>query len=317
MQATNSTNTSATLNGYSLTAVSPTPGVDPPISAPSVALGPQPQANRAGPLVGRRLLGGPHPGVHLGSGWQQQLGLSSFSPDSTTKLSLRGLLAVLSQHAQRAQHAQHAQQLLSKTKQALDAAVVKLAGCAVSAAQHAQRAPQHAQQLLSWTTQALNAAVSKLADCAAAAPQHAQQLLSRTRQAVNAAVSKHAGHAAAVHALLHHQAAQLLDSLGRAVHRRAMAASTPDSVEVDVTVNVPSGQSQSATQARIEGPSFAPALQQSLSNAGMMVQRHASLGGMKRGREQGCLQWSCPFLLAFRDTRYAGTTAQPAMWKTP
>ena len=324
--------------------------------------------------MGRRLLGVPHPGVQLGSGWQQQLGLSSLSPDNTTKLSLRGLLAVLSQHAQHAQHAEHAQQLLSRTKHTLDAAVVKLEDCAISTAQHTQRAPQHAQQLLSWATQTLNAAVSKLADCAvaapqyaqqllsrtrqaldaavskiadcavaaapqhaqqllsktrqavdaavskladcavaapqraqqllsrtrqavsaavskladcvAAAPQHAQQLLSMTRQAVNAAISKHAGHAAAVHALLHHQAAQLLDDLGRAVHRRAMAANTPESVEVEVTVNVPSGQSQSATQARIEGPSFAPALQQSLSNAGMMVHRHAFFGGTRVGGAQ-------------------------------
>ena len=251
--------------------------------------------------MGRRLLGFPHPGVQLGSGWQQQLGLSSLSPDNTTKLSPPRLLAVLSQHGQRAQHAR---QLLTRTKHAFDAAVVKLADGTAAAAQHAQHAPKRAQQLLSWITQALNAAVSKLANRAAIAPQHAQQLLSRTRQALNAAVSKCAGHAAAVHALLHHQAAQLLDDLCRAVHRRAMAANMPESVEVEVTVNVPSGQSQSATQARIEGPSFAPALQQSLSNAGITVQTHAfcrSVCGRGGPRGGGCITRELSILVSLQE----------------
>ena len=182
-----------------------------------------------------------------------------------------------------AHHAQRAQQLLSRTRQVLKAAIVKLADCAIVVSQHAERAPQHAQQLLRRITQALKAAISKIADCAIAAAQHArgaqhaQQLLSRTKHAVKAAVAKHAAHVAALCNSVHQQGTQLVGSFGGALHRRALAAGTPDSVDVEVTVNVPNGQSGSATQARIEGPSFGPALQQSLSNAGMLLPRHATL----------------------------------------
>ncbi len=49
---------------------------------------------------------------------------------------------------------------------------------------------------------------------------------------------------------------------------RILASSDDDGVDIDVTVDVPSGQDGSAAQNSIEGPSFAPALQQSLSNQG-------------------------------------------------
>ena len=273
-QASNSTSTSATLNSYSLTAAAPSPGVDPPSSAPLAALGSKPQASKLGTPMARRLLGVPTLSTppdwgRLGSGRQQQLVVTSLSPSNATKLQLAGLSMVLTQYTQ------HAQRMLSRTQQALEAAVAKLADCVFAAPQHAQRAQQHARQLLSRTAQALKAAVLKLADCAAAAPQHAQQLLSRAKHAVKAAVSKHTDRVAALCSSAHHQGAELLGRFGGAMHRRALAAGTPASVDLEVTVNVPSGQSGSATQARIEGPSFAPALQQSLSNAGMLVLRHA------------------------------------------
>ena len=55
----------------------------------------------------------------------------------------------------------------------------------------------------------------------------------------------------------------------RQTGRRSLASSDEDGVDVEVTVNVPTGQNGSATQASIEGPDFAPALQQSLSSEGM------------------------------------------------
>ena len=256
------------------------PGVDPPSSAPMAALGSKPQASKLGTFMGRRLLGVPTLSTppswgQLGSGRQQQLVLTSLSPSNATKLQLAGLPMVLSQHTQ------HAQRMLSRTQQALEAALVKLADCAIAAPQHAQRAQQHAQQLLNRITEPVKAAASKLADCSAVAlqhaqrAQHAQQLLSSTSQAVKAAVSQLADRVAALRNSAHHQAVQILGSFGGSRHRRALAAGTPDSVDVEVTVNVPSGQSGSAIQARIAGPSFAPALQQSLSNAGMLILRHA------------------------------------------
>ena len=256
-------------------------GLDPSSSAPGSKL----QAGKIGTPVGRRLLRVPtlsssHSGSQLRPGWQHQLVLDSQSPDKTTQLQLPRMLAMVSQRAQ------HAQQLLSRTRQALKAAIVKLADCATTASQHA---PQHAKQLLSRSTQVWKAAVSSLVDfAAAAAPQRAQQLLSRTKHAVTAAVAKHADHVAAVCNSAHHQGAQLLGSFGDALHRRALAAGTPDSVDVEVTVNVPSGQAGSATQDRIEGPSFGPALQQSLSNAGMLSLRSSVFGVRK--------QMSCPYL---------------------
>ena len=278
MQATNNTNASATLNGYSLTAAAPLPGDGTPSLAPLAAPGSKPQASKLGPRVGRRLLGVPTLSTpsswgQLRSGRQQQLVPSSLSPGNAKKLQLAGLPAVVSQHTQ---HAQRVQQMLSRTKQALAAAAVKLADCAIAAPQHAQRAQQHAQQMLSRTVEALKAAVSNLADVAVVAPQHAQQLLSRTKHALKAAVPRHAGRIAALCNAVHNQGTQILGSFGSALHRRALATGTSDSVDVEVTVNVPSGQAGSATQARIEGPSFAPALQQSLSNAGTLVSRHAT-----------------------------------------
>ena len=294
MQATNNTNTSATLNGYSITAAAPLSGDDPHSSAPLAAPGSKPEASKLAPLVGRRLLGvptlgNPHRSGQLGSGRQQQLVLNGFSPGNADRSQLAGL------PTQHTQHAQRVQQMLSRMRQALEAAVVKLADYAIAAPQHAQQllsrtteavkaavsklthcsvvVPQHAQQLLSSTIQAVKAAVSNL-DCGAAAPQHAQQLLSRTKPAAKAAVSKHADHVAALYNSAHHQSARFLGRFGTSLHQRVLAAGTPNSVDVEVTVNVPSGQSGSATQARIEGPGFAPALQQSLSNAGMLALRH-------------------------------------------
>ncbi len=49
---------------------------------------------------------------------------------------------------------------------------------------------------------------------------------------------------------------------------RILASSDDNGVDIDVTVDVPSGQDGPAAQNSIEGPSFAPALQQSLSNQG-------------------------------------------------
>ena len=59
------------------------------------------------------------------------------------------------------------------------------------------------------------------------------------------------------------------------VARRVLAAGsdvagTDSGVDLDVTVNVPSGQSGSAAQSSIEGPAFGPALQQRLSDAGVL-----------------------------------------------
>ena len=297
MQATNNTNASATLNGYSLTAAAPLSGDGTPSSAPLAAPGSKPQASKLGPQVGRRLLGVPTLSTpsswgQLRSGRQQQLVLSSLSPGYAKKLQLAGLPAVVSQHTQ---HGQRVQQMLSRTEQALAAAAVKLADCAIAAPQHAQQmlsrtvealkaavfklrgcAVVAPQQLLSSAIQAVEAACSNLADCAVVAPQHAQQLVSRTKHALKTAVPKHAGRVAALCKAAHNQGAQILGSVGSALHRRALATGTPDSVDVEVTVNVPNGQSGSATQARIEGPSFAPALQQSLSNAGTLVSMHAT-----------------------------------------
>lgn len=47
---------------------------------------------------------------------------------------------------------------------------------------------------------------------------------------------------------------------------RMLASDTDSGVDIEVTVNVPTGQNASETS--IEGPDFAPALQQSLSNEG-------------------------------------------------
>jgi len=49
---------------------------------------------------------------------------------------------------------------------------------------------------------------------------------------------------------------------------RILASSDDNGVDIDVTVDVPSGQDGPAAQNSIEGPGFAPALQQSLSNQG-------------------------------------------------
>lgn len=268
MQATNSSNSSATLNGYSLTAAAPSPGPDPPSLTPLTAPVFKPQASRAGPPVGRRLLGVPtaHSGSQFWSGRQQQLIQRGLSPGNTTQLQLPGLLAVLSQSVQ------HAQQLFSRTHQAVKSVVAKPADRPAVVSQHAQRA-QHAQQQLSRTRHALKAAVLKLADCAGAVLQHAQQLLSRTRHALLATFWRLAEPADSVYGYAHRQVAQLKGRFGGAMHRRVLAAGPPDSVEVEVTVTVPSSQAGAATQAQIEGPSFAPALQQSLSDAGM----HATL----------------------------------------
>lgn len=262
MQATNSTDASATLNGYSLTAAAPSLGPDPPSSAPLAAPGSRAQAGRAETSVGRRLLHAPTPAgpekdsqVQLGQ--QQQLTQGSSSVTYATRVQLQRLLVVLSQHAQ---------QLLGRTKQASKSAAAKLVNCGAERAQHAQ----HAQQRLRRTRQVLKALLAKLADCAAATSQHAQQVLSETRQASGAAVAKLASWAAAVS---RHQAAHLLTRLAGATYRRVLASGAGDSVDVEVTVNVPSSQSGAATQARIEGPGFAPALQQSLSNAGMPTQK--------------------------------------------
>lgn len=261
MQATNSTDASATLNGYSLTAAAPSLGPDPPSSAPLAARGSRPQAGRDGTSVGRRLLqaptlAAPQKEGQVRFGQQQQLTWGSSTPSYAIGVQLQRLLVVLSQHAQ---------QLLSRTKQASKSAAAKLVDYGAQHAQHMQ----HAQQRLSKTRQALQAPLVKLADCAAAMSQHAQQVLSEARQASKAAVAKLASWAAAVP---RRQAAHLLANLAGATHRRVLASDAGDSVDVEVTVNVPSSQSGRATQARIEGPAFAPALQQSLSDAGMPTQ---------------------------------------------
>ena len=65
--------------------------------------------------------------------------------------------------------------------------------------------------------------------------------------------------------------AKALDRAGRLGGRenwRMLASSDDDGVDIDVTVDMPSGQDGSAAEDSIEGPSFAPALQQSLSNQG-------------------------------------------------
>jgi hypothetical protein len=53
---------------------------------------------------------------------------------------------------------------------------------------------------------------------------------------------------------------------------RILASSDDNGVDIDVTVDVPSGQDGPAAQNSIEGPGFAPALQQSLSNQGAKYQ---------------------------------------------
>ena len=67
--------------------------------------------------------------------------------------------------------------------------------------------------------------------------------------------------------------------LGGRENWRMLASSDDNGVDIDVTVDVPSGQDGSAAQNSIEGPSFAPALQQSLSNQGAKHQhqhRHSA-----------------------------------------
>lgn len=297
MQATNSSNTSATLNGYTLTAAAPSLGPNATGSSPVTAQGSKPQPGRAGNSVGRRLLNfpaltAPHNETQVWFERQQQLSPGSSACGSVTRV--QRLPTVLSQHAQQLlsrakqacgsaaaqlaecaapalQHAQRAQQLLSSVRQTFTFAAAKLASCAGPVPQHAQHSEhaQHAQQLLSRTRQVSRAMVGKLAGCAAALSQHAQQSLSNTRQALKAAVAKLAGCTAAVS---QHQAAQLLGRLTGVIQRRVLATDANGSVDLEVTVNVPSGQSGSATQASIEAPGFAPALQQSLSDAGMQYE---------------------------------------------
>ncbi|KAL0019157.1 hypothetical protein WJX79_001466 [Trebouxia sp. C0005] len=57
--------------------------------------------------------------------------------------------------------------------------------------------------------------------------------------------------------------------LGGRENWRILASSNDSGVDIDVTVDVPSGQDGAAAQNSIEGPGFAPALQQSLSDQGI------------------------------------------------
>lgn len=60
--------------------------------------------------------------------------------------------------------------------------------------------------------------------------------------------------------------------LGGRENWRILASSNDSGVDIDVTVDVPSGQDGAAAQNSIEGPGFAPALQQSLSDQGAQHQ---------------------------------------------
>ena len=71
--------------------------------------------------------------------------------------------------------------------------------------------------------------------------------------------------------LVHQMHAKLAQLQARA-HRLQWRMLAADSgVDIDVTVNVPAGQNISAAQSSIQGPDFAPALQQSLSAQGMLL----------------------------------------------
>lgn len=105
--------------------------------------------------------------------------------------------------------------------------------------------------------------------------QHAQQLLISRTEALKSAVLKLADSIAAVIAAVRDKPDETAMGLSGARQRRALAAGSDNGVDVDLTLNVPAGQAGSAVQSNIEGPSFGPALQQSLSNAGMPAQPFA------------------------------------------
>ncbi len=64
------------------------------------------------------------------------------------------------------------------------------------------------------------------------------------------------------------QAGKLSGRGGEGRQWRRLASGSDSGVDIVVTVNVPTSQNSSATESSIEGPDFAPALQQSLSSQG-------------------------------------------------
>lgn len=107
--------------------------------------------------------------------------------------------------------------------------------------------------------------------------------------------------------------AQASDKTGRLEGRqgwRILASSDDNGVDIDVTVDVPSGQDGPAAQNSIEGPSFAPTLQQSLSNQGAKHQHSAEIAL--------CMSLPCctQQAICLQGTHQAcnATVTQPPMW---
>ena len=234
-QATNSSNSSAVLNGYNLTAASPLPGPGPgplPASAPAEAPQSGVQANKSGAPSGRRLLGSIYSSrasivQQMWPAWQQHLFDWSVGPDKGNQLHTPGLSAPQTKQAQHAQQAESSQLLLQ-------------AAWATQA--------QQAQHALPWYT---------------------QQPYNRIKAMLKAAIDACQSYTAAAIRAIQDQAEETAGRCSSARQRRVLTAGSDDGVDLDITVNVPTGQSGSAAQSSIEGPAFGPALQQSLTNAGM------------------------------------------------
>ena len=221
-QATHGSNSSVTINGYTLSIGAPTPGTAFNVS------GPAPSPAVSDTHTRRRLLmstksSGPGYKENGPSTWQQLWHKRLGSAGSSLESHGQGLLEL-------------GQYLRQMPKQAWWAASNTLSN-----------------HMLGHSVN--SAAQSRVNAYATVLSQRANQVLVsflRVKGVMQAIVAK---------------ASDRTGRLGRR-EKRILASSDDDGVDIDVTVDVPSGQDGSAAQNSIEGPSFAPALQQSLSNQG-------------------------------------------------
>ncbi|KAL0024177.1 hypothetical protein WJX77_004480 [Trebouxia sp. C0004] len=225
-QATNGSNSSVTINGYTLSIGAPTPGTALTVSGPAPSPAVSDTHTRRRLLMSTKSGGLGYKGA-CPSAWQQLWHQILGSAGSSLKSHGQGLLAL-------------GQYLRQMPRQAWWAASNPLSS----------RVLGHSVK---------SAAQNMVHAYATVLYQRANQVLVsllRIKGVMQASVA---------------EASDRAGRLGGRGNWRMLASSDDNGVDIDVTVDVPSGQDGPAAQNSIEGPGFAPALQQSLNSQGINI----------------------------------------------